>query len=294
MIAIQVKSEIYKRLATSRRDLEKLGAKRETTVEQTHYLLQISTHFQEITALAVTTNYVGCDWFDEYSSLRFLTAVVNRNELLAENFQRYGHSYEFKVAESNQNKTVPALKPESYASGSEMSLEAENRKEQISLRTTEDHVDLEELMYDQNTACKEINSDTLNWLMAVYKTSRGFELGTFDASLLAMTMKTQSYKWEGLALGYISDVVSMAHTFIIDLLRLVCPEARVREGLMSLLMDELMAKYKSAFDHVHFLLGVERTGTPTTYNHYFNDSLEKWFVLCFPIVHHLLTLMTAS
>lgn len=69
-------------------------------------------------------------------------------------------------------------------------------------------------------------------------------------------MKTQSAKWEGLALGYISDVISMAHTFITDLLHLICPDVRVRDGLMSVMMEELMAKYKCALDNVRFLLHV--------------------------------------
>ena len=79
-----------------------------------------------------------------------------------------------------------------------------------------------------------------------------------------------------IAIGYIKDVISMAHTFIRDLLRIVCLDLRVREALMAVLMDELLVKYKAALDHVHFLLHVERTGTPATLNHYFTDNLEKW------------------
>ena len=109
---------------------------------------------------------------------------------------------------------------------------------------------------------------------------------TFDSSLLAMTMKAQSSKWEEIALAYISDVVTMAHTFIVDLLRLVCPSLRVHEGLMSILMDDLMAKYKTAFDSAQLLLRLERMGTPITLNHYFNDNLEKRYVALrsFPLV----------
>lgn len=88
-------------------------------------------------------------------------------------------------------------------------------------------------------------------------------------------MKTQSSNWEPIALGYIKDVISMAHKFISDLLQLICPDLRVRDGLMSVLMDELSAKYQDALEHVHFLLHIERMGTPATLNHYFNDNLEK-------------------
>lgn len=91
-----------------------------------------------------------------------------------------------------------------------------------------------------------------------------------------MTMKSQSSKWEPIAVGYIKDVIGMAHTFIRHLLRLVCPDHRARESLMSVLMDDLLIKYKASLDHVRFLLHVERTGTPATLNHYLADNLGKW------------------
>ena len=241
--------------------------------------------FQEITVLALNANYVGSDWFDQYPSLRFVTAVVNRNELFASTLKQHGQSYEFKAVEPDQTDMVAETEPKPFNSGilPVGDPDTDGMKEQINLRTTKNHADLEEVMFEKETINKEIGRNTLEWLEAVYKTSRGFELGTFDSSLLATTMKTQSLKWEGLALGYISDVVSMALTFIIDLLCLTCPDARVRNGLMSMLMEGLMAKYKGAFDSVRFLLHVERTGTPTTLNHYFNDNLEKRFVISGPI-----------
>jgi hypothetical protein len=91
-------------------------------------------------------------------------------------------------------------------------------------------------------------------------------------------MKRQSTKWTGLALGYISDVVVTVHNFILGLLRSICADERVRTNLLSILMDELVERYKEALEKVSFLLYVERVGTPITQNHYFNDNLEKWYV----------------
>lgn len=145
----------------------------------------------------------------------------------------------------------------------------------IKVRLLPDADGLEDLEYVEETIRSDTRKDVAEWLTSVYKTSRGFELGTFDSSLLAMTMKTQSANWESVALGYVTDVISMAHAFISDLLKLICPDQRVREGLMSVLMDELFLRYKEAIKHVHFLLFVERVGTPATLNHYFNDNLEK-------------------
>lgn len=39
--------------------------------------------------------------------------------------------------------------------------------------------------------------------------------------------------------------------------------------------DELLERYEKAMSHTHFILRVERKGTPLTTNHYFNDNLQK-------------------
>jgi len=110
----------------------------------------------------------------------------------------------------------------------------------------------------------------------VYRNARGFEIGTLNSSLLAVTMKRQAVKWRSLALGYMADVATMVHTFVVDLLFVVCPLERVRSGIMSLLIDGLVDQYKSVIAHVEFIVEVELNGTPATLNHYFNDNLEKW------------------
>jgi hypothetical protein len=133
----------------------------------------------------------------------------------------------------------------------------------IALRHTKDIADLEDLV-----------SDIIEWLSELYKGSRGFELGTFDKNLLSTTMNAQSAKWEPLAHGYILDVVHLAHRFVTCLLRHVCPTARVREGIMSVLMEPLLDIYRRALEQVQFILRVEQSN-PQTINHYFNDNLEK-------------------
>ena len=52
-------------------------------------------------------------------------------------------------------------------------------------------------------------SGWLVWLKKVYRGAQGFELGTLNSLLLAMTMKRQSTKWKSLVLGYIADIVTM-------------------------------------------------------------------------------------
>ena len=124
--------------------------------------------------------------------------------------------------------------------------------------------------------CPAPQQDSIfHWIESMYRNSRGFELGTFDPSLLPIIFQEQSKKWDGLALAYISDVIRVIHSFLKDLLSALCPDARVRSNLWASISDELLERYKKAISHTHFLLGVERNGTLLTTNHYFNDNLQK-------------------
>lgn len=120
--------------------------------------------------------------------------------------------------------------------------------------------------------------DIMGWLKKEYEESRGFELGTFDASLLGVTMKQQASDWRNLALGYISDIIVLVHNFVLQVLKHLTPNHRVFDGIKSRLIDDMIDRYQKAISHTEFLLSVELDGTPATYNHYFNETLEKWYV----------------
>ncbi|KAF2201796.1 hypothetical protein GQ43DRAFT_370585 [Delitschia confertaspora ATCC 74209] len=253
----KVKSEIHKKLAASREELKELGGKRETPAEQSRYLLEMSMRFQEIVSMALGAKYVGSDWFDKHSSLRLVTAVVNRNEKFAAMLAAHGHSYVF---EDNNPVQVCVV---------------DKNNDEISVRCCAYPDELEELVSTKETIPREAENNIFGWLKTLYQESRGLELGTFDSSLLAMTMKTQSAHWDSIAKGYIMDIISVTHAFIKSLLQLICPNRQVRDGLMSTLMDSLTQKYSKAIKQTEFLLQVERMETPVTLNHYFNDNLEK-------------------
>jgi hypothetical protein len=241
--------------------------------------MKISMVFQKIVTSALSANYVGSDWFDQYPNLRFATEIVNRNEIVSTTVERHGHSYKFSTPSISEIK-LEALEDENGK---------EEQSEKLLLRFQNDFEGLDELTASDDSIPNKAASDIMPWLTKVYKTSRGFELGTFDSSLLAMTMKTQSSNWEAISFGYIKDVICMAHKFIQVLLGLVCPDRRVQDGLHSVLMDELFAKYREALNHVRFLLHVERYGTPATLNHYFNDNLQKRYAYISILRYKLLT-----
>lgn len=56
----------------------------------------------------------------------------------------------------------------------------------------------------------------------------------------------------------------------------MCPEEQVRKNLWdTLLVHKLCEAYRQAMRHAHFLLEIERGAKPVTYNHYFNNVLQK-------------------
>ena len=221
--------------------------------------------FQAIAKSALKADYVGNDWFDERASSRFATRVVERNDLFGKYMEKAGHSYELMPKPTDQSCT-PAQLP--------VANEYNPKMEVLPTRTTHDRPELAEVVFRRKEVDGTVRKEAHEWLTKVYKSSRGFGLGTFDASLLAITMKTQSARWEIFSQGYISDIISMAHSFIVDLLQKLCPGS-VARALMSVLMESLQAKYQNAIDQVHFLLRVERKGTPATLNQHFNNNLEK-------------------
>ena len=115
----------------------------------------------------------------------------------------------------------------------------------------------------------------MKWIECEYKSSRGFELGTFNPSILPTLFQAQSKKWETLASMYITGAVTATHHFCKVLLTYLCSEERVATSLWSLLMDHLLQRYRRTVEHVEFLLRTEHLGTLLTTNHYFAENLEK-------------------
>lgn len=246
---------------------------RDSREKQLMYLTDLATQFQRLVVLSIDAKY-GSDAAFDNSTMRLATLVSERNAMFSDELAKNGQEYRFtsqdmSFDESEQDLPPPltwtALEPPGIESGAT-----------FQVRKFDDISGLEELLLNQEMPLTSNGKSIAHWLRAVYESSRGFELGTFDSSILGATMKVQSTKWTALALGYISDVVTIVHRFITQILDLICPDLQVKTELLSVLNDGLFERYKRAIDQVHFLLRVERNGTPMTLNHYFNDNLEKW------------------
>lgn len=200
--------------------------------------------YENLCGEALSSNYGRTDVFDQHLTLRLATAVVNRSEQISDAIATKEHTFWFeeRVEEGSDGSGAAALPVAEIAT---MAVEDGNGNLEgaVQIRTVLDHPELEDLVFPAQKLPEPRSGSFRVWLKNVYRNSRGFEIGTQNSSLLAVTMKHQSAKWKDLAMGYISDIITMVHEFIVDLLHVVCPIKRVRAGIMSLLIYPLMEKY---------------------------------------------------
>lgn len=281
-----MRSEVSKRLKECKRALEGLGEERESTEQQSKYLLEIVSKFQRITENALQTNYGLQDAFDEEPDLRLATSVANRNALFSDEVSTWGHAYGFMShthdddSDSQDDRAVASLTSSVCAQTGHKEVDnddinEEERRSTLS-RKLESCSDIEDILHDcvsiQNTKAQGV----LAWIENIYRESRGFEIGTFNSSILSSVLKKQSAKWPPLAEGYICDIISMVHIFIKKALTISCGDQRLGQNILSFLLDDLIDKYRQALSTTSFLLRIEREGTPMTQNHYLNSNLQKW------------------
>lgn len=242
--------------------------------------MNVSMKFWRLVDSALSAKY-NDEFFMDHAEARLATHIVLRNERFAEMMYLLGHTFHFdgdsleKIAKASDTDDKSGIASREGMLDMIKSSAAKGGDE-IAAHEIDMHEDLRELLVKPVAVQVPKSDNVMVWLGKVYNGSRGFEIGTYDTSLLAATMREQSAKWNNLAHGYINDITTMVHDFICVTLKHLCPDERLFQGLRSLLLDSLLAKYKIALEKIVFLLKVERAGTPTTLNHYFNSNLEKW------------------
>lgn len=233
------------------------------------YLTQIAANFQRLVSLSIEAKYGKDEFFDSDRSLRLATAIMARNIRYADSMRIYGEQYPFVKQAHGDSDVDDVVPPALDWSQSETS--TDDGKE-WDIRKEVDVPGLEDILQPPGIVRVSVAGSTASWLRGVYESSRGFELGTFDSSILATTMKAQSGNWTLITLGYVSDIISLVHRFVMTGLGAVCHDKRVRDELSASLMEGLVDCYERAKEQARFLLSVERSGTPLTLNHYFNDN----------------------
>jgi hypothetical protein len=233
-----------------------LGLERNTSAEQTAYLIGLAAKFQRLVSLSMNASHGADDAFETSPGLCIAPAVMSRMKIFSDEMAKYGESYSFN------GDIAPEFVEDPDA-------------ETFAIRKEDDPEELVDILHPQESLCYPLHSDTKDWLLQVFKGNQGFELGTFNPSILATVMKKQSSKWEDISMGFVSDAIVLVHRFIISALVSICDDRSVRDALVGKLSDELTRRYQNAIACAGFLLKVEKSNTPMTMNHYFNDNLQR-------------------
>ncbi|KAF1964076.1 hypothetical protein BU23DRAFT_575979 [Bimuria novae-zelandiae CBS 107.79] len=188
---------------------------------------------------------------------------MSRMKIFSDEMAKYSESYSFNCNDSGI--------PQAFEDASE----DDSNDETFDIRKEDDPEELVDILHPQESLSYPLHGETKDWFLQVFKGNRGFELGTFNASILATVMKKQSSKWEDISMGFVSDVIVLVHRFVISALVSICDDCNVRDALASKLSDELTRRYQNAIACAGFLLKVEKSNIPMTMNHYFNDNLQR-------------------
>lgn len=234
------------------------------------YLTQLATQFQRLVFNAMYANHGTDDAFEKHPRLRIAPAVMARMKAFSDEMAEYGQTYAFMPRDSSEpsgNPVISRINNATEPDPIEVLIYA-NRKE-------DDPDELIDILHPRESLPHPKRKGLKKWLHKVFEGNRGFELGTFNPSLLATCMKKQSSKWSAISLGFNSDMIVIVHSFIDSALTSICSDREVREALIGKLTEELIRRYQKAITTTKFLLEVESSDAPMTLNHYFNDNLQK-------------------
>ena len=147
------------------------------------------------------------------------------------------------------------------------------------MRSVPEHYDIADIVHEEQQIVGPKEGSVFDWLHSVHRESRGFEIGTFQSSVLSNAMTSQSENWQDIALGYISDIMTLVNGFIDKLYSVVCRERLLQRSLKGALLDGLTERYYKALEHTKFLLEVERQEAPVTSDARFNEGLARGLVI---------------
>lgn len=282
-----MKAEVKSRLERRQKKLNGLGPERGGSVDQMAYLTNLATRFQRLAAAALSANHGADSMFDEESALRLTPAVILRMKAFSDDMARYGETYSFLPPAgdswtSSDDSSASSAPPDATVALSEDAEPKPKKAKTFPLdasfdtRKQDDLEELQEVLYPQISCKAPKRGEIKGWLLQVFQGNRGFELGTFNSSILATVMKKQSSKWMDISLGFVSDIIVMVHRFITTALASICSDDEIHRSLANSLFDDLIQRYQKALESTKFILEVENGDTPMTLNHYFNDNLQKW------------------
>ncbi|KGO63436.1 Dynamin [Penicillium expansum] len=241
----KMRTDVGRKLKAMRHDLSALGNERSTPEQQRSFLLDVITRFQDIVSQAMATSYGTNELFDKEKHSRLATIIRNRMDVFKSNMEKYGFEYQFL---SEIIDELPAIQLMEGGADQEDGSGIPVRKH---LDVSENSGAIDGILHEQEVVTEPTDDSILVWIE-----------------------EQQSGKWTDFALGYVSDVIDIMHTFMLKVLEVICPDEQIRDKLVSVLTDELSKRYREAMEQAQLVLDVERMNIMTL-NDKFHDTLEE-------------------
>ncbi|KAI8660400.1 hypothetical protein NCS57_01017200 [Fusarium keratoplasticum] len=268
----KVRSDLMTMLKKNEALLENMGESRSTTEQQRVYLGRIASRFTQIKNCGLDAYYSRNKIFHEQEELRLITRIREINEAFANVVFDKGHTRNFQP---------PGEKDSEGSSSGDSDVES-----QVTIRDDlyDDEMtfviplvgeqELGDSILHEAYCCPDPEDDILAFIEKEYRSSRGYELGTFGGEMLPTNFKEQSKKWSPMARAHVSNAILIVHHFIRSVLDACCLDNTIRDELWNFIVDDLQERYRRAVDHTEFLLEVEFEGKSITYSPAFNKKLH--------------------
>ncbi|RSM14221.1 hypothetical protein CEP52_001417 [Fusarium oligoseptatum] len=269
----KVRSDLMTMLKKNEALLENMGESRSTTEQQRVYLGRIASRFTQIKNCGLDAYYSRHKIFHEQEELRLITRIREINEAFANVVFDKGHTRNFQP---------PGEKKEDKQSGSgDSDVESQETirddlydDEMTFLIPLVGELELGDSILHEAYRCPNPEDDILTFIEREYRSSRGYELGTFGGEMLPTNFKEQSKKWSPMARAHVSNAILIVHHFIRSVLDACCLDDTIRDELWNFIVDDLQERYRRAVEHTEFLLEVEFEGKSITYSPAFNKKLH--------------------
>lgn len=200
------------------------------------YLIGLATKFQRLVSLSLAASHGADDAFETSPDLCIAPNIMARMITFSDEMTKFGETYSLKRDGGDDSS----------------SSEDDSDISPLDVREREDPEDLVDIFHPVTSVLYPLDSQDMDWLCQVYKSNQDFELGTFNATILAMVVRKQSSKWEDISLGSVSDVIVLVHRFIASALVSVRDDANIRNALAGQLSDELTRRYQNAMNSTKF------------------------------------------
>ncbi|TVY26296.1 Interferon-induced GTP-binding protein Mx2 [Lachnellula hyalina] len=260
--------DVSKQIKDCKRELQSLGPPRQDEREQRIFLSRIAEIFQDRARAALAADYNADPVFDK-DELRLITTCAD--------FQLGAHSRHFEessvASDTDEDSDLEEFpRVESMIDNLRVFLEMTGVDDVAPGELAE----LGDIIVPIPPHQIPMPRENLSaWMNNVYLTSRGLDLGTFNANFVATAFAEQSRKWGDMTKIYMSRVIITLHRFIAAAIHSICSEEQTRSHLWSAILESLVERYKTAMAQASLLIEVEQRKKPYTLNKQFADALSK-------------------